>query len=554
MDLEKPIRLAQNRAACASIVTTTFPRAAAILADYLGRITGGSFPIRAVTDVTTNFLLRTPQNAEEMPNPDSFRYRIYDKDILLEAPNEQAAVYGVYDFLETVCGCRYYTPREEFVPFDANLSVQFSSRECAPVLAYREVYYRDFFQAEFAEKHKMTSQQNKDQVWGFWCHSFATLCPPEVYFPSHPEYFALYQGKRVGENAQPCLSNPDVLEIMTENLRRHMEEKPQCRFWSISQNDNNAYCTCPRCREINEREGSPMGSVLDFVNRIAARFPDKTISTLAYWYTRKPPKTIRPAKNVHIMLCNIEANRGEPIETDPRSAGSREELLAWEQICPSISLWDYCIEFRNLVSPFPNLRVIPQNIRFFAKHHVTMLFSQGNREYEGEFSALRGYLLAKCMWQPDVDADQVIDDFCRGYYGPAAPFLLRYIQESTDAMEAAGGELNIFGGPEDGRDSWLDEAHFARYESLAQQALDAVRQDAALYFRVCTAVMPVWYAGIVLEYGDRSARLERIGKFASHARLLGLERVEEWHITPDQFLTDAMAALQRQQEDAPCPM
>ncbi len=540
MDLQKPLVLAINRKPNAFIVTQSFSRAAGILADYLKKITGGAFPIQAVTNVQNNLVLKQVENQ----NPDGFCYYIYDKDIVFEAPNEQAAVYAVYDFLEKVCGCRYYTSTEEYVPFDGNLTVEFDRVDAAPIMAYREVYYRDYFHPEFAEKHKMTAAGAKDAVWGFWCHSFETLLPVEEYFEEHPEYFALYQGKRVGKNAQPCLSHPDVLEIMCQNLKKHMDAKPHCRFWSVSQNDNDAYCSCDKCREINEREGGPMGSVLDFVNKVAARFPDKTISTLAYWYTRKPPKNIRPAENVHIMLCNIEANRGFPIETDEKSKDSREELLAWEQICDNISLWDYCIQFRNLVSPFPNLRVIPQNIRFFVAHNVKMLFSQSNREYEGEFAALRGYLLAKCMWNPDADAKEVMKEFCKGYYGAAAEPILQYIEESTDAMEAAGGELSIFGGPLDAKDSWLDEAHYARYEALIDAAFAAVEGFETLTYRVKSAAMPIWYAGIVLGYGDKQERLSRILKFAAHARKQGLQRVEEWQITPDRFITDALAALE----------
>ena len=542
MNLEKPLTLAQNRKANANIVTQDFSRAASILQQYLKKITGANFNVQAVTDVQNDIILRKV----ERENPDGFAYYIYDKDIVIEAPNEQAAVYAVYDFLEQVCGCRYYTSTEEYVPFDANLTVQFSKVESDPVMAYREVYYRDYFNPEFAEKHKMTASGAKNAVWGFWCHSFNTLMPAEEYFDKHPEYFALYEGKRVGKNAEPCLSNPEVFDIMVNNLRKYMEEKPECRFWSVSQNDNNAYCRCEKCRAIDEAEGTPMGSVLNFVNKVAEQFPDKIISTLAYWYTRKPPKTIRPAKNVHIMLCNIEANRGAPIETDERSLGSKEELLAWEQICDNISLWDYCIQFRNLVSPFPNLRVIPQNIRFFVEHNVKMLFSQSNREYEGEFSALRGYLLAKCMWEPNVDAKAVIREFCEGYYGAAAAPIMTYIEEVHDAMEQAGGELSIFGGPLDAKDSWMDEAHYARYNELAEQALAAVKGDESLTFRVKTAVMPIWYAGIVLEYGDKTERAARIQRFAAQARRLGLERVEEWKITPDQFITDAIVALEKE--------
>ena len=540
MNLQKPLVLAKNRKAVARIIDRDFPRAASILADYLKKITGGDFVLQSFTDGNCNLVLRRWENA---PHADGFRYYIYDKDIVFEAPNAQAAVYAVYDFLETVCGCRYYTSTEEYIPFDANLTVEFSTRECIPQLDYREVYYRDFFNPEFAEKHKMTAQNARHSVWGTWCHSFQEFLDPDIYFEEHPEYYALYQGKRVGKNAEPCLSNPEVFDVMAANIEKAMAEKPECNFWSISQNDNDAYCTCEKCRELDEAEGSPMGSVLNFVNKMARRFPDKTISTLAYWYTRKLPKTLRPEKNVHIMLCNIEANRGLPIETDPRSLGSKEELLAWEEVCHNISLWDYCIQFRNLVSPFPNLRVIPKNIRFFLDHNVKMLFSQSNREYEGEFAALRGYLLAKCMWEPDLDADAVIREFCEGYYGPAAPAILTYIEEIHDAMEAAGGELSIFGGPLDAKDTWMDEAHYSRYNALAEEALAAVSGNAQLLHRVKTAVMPIWYAGIVLGYGDRQTRLERIQKFAAQARKVGLEKVEEWTITPDMFLTDAMAAL-----------
>ncbi len=531
--------LSHNRSASAAVVTTDFPRAAGVLADYLGRVTGAEFPIQSVTDGRCNLILKKA----EMAHPEAFRYRIQDKDLVMEAANDQGAVYAVYDFLETVCGCRYYTRTEEYIPFDGNLTVEFEAREQAPVMDYREVYYRDFFDPVFAEKHKMTSQSARHKVWGTWCHSFQEFLDPDIYFDQHPEYYALYKGERVGRNAQPCLSNPDVLEIMCQNIEKAMEAQPEVRFWSISQNDNDAYCSCPACRSLDEAEGSPMGSLLTFVNKVARRFPDKTISTLAYWYSRKLPKTVRPEKNVHIMLCNIEANRGLPIATDPLNEGTREELLSWEAICDNISLWDYCIQFKNLVSPFPNLRVIPENIRYFRDHKVKMLFSQANREYEGEFSALRGYLLAKCMWDTDLDGQSVIEEFCRGYYGPAADAIVSYIQESTDAMEAAGGKLSIFEGPLDEK-QWLDEEHYSRYEGLMKDAMTAVKDLPQYLHRVKTAAMPIWYAGIVLGYGSKEERLARITAFASQARKTGLQKVEEWTITPDMFLTDALAALE----------
>ena len=113
------------------------------------------------------------------------------------------------------------------------------------------------------------------------------------------EYYALRNGKRIP--TQLCLTNPDVLKITIDNLRRKMAANPGAVYWSVSQNDNRQYCTCPKCRAIDEREGSPSGSIIDFVNKVADEFPDRMISTLAYEYSRAP-KNLKPG-NTSILCC-----------------------------------------------------------------------------------------------------------------------------------------------------------------------------------------------------------------------------------------------------------
>ncbi len=537
MNHVKPLQIAKDRNPLVKIVENQWKRPSQILRKYLTQITGAEFETLNVVTVNPQIIF-----AKKDYGSSGFGYRICDKDLFIEAGNEQAAVYAVYDFLERIIGCRYYTSEEEYVPKDANLTVCFEDYSFTPILEYRENYYRDYQNKEFAEKHKMAPAE-KHEGWGFWCHSFETLVSPDEYFDTHPEYFSLYQGERVGKNAQLCLSNPEVFDILVKNLRKHMEKHPEAKYWSVSQNDNDAYCHCEKCMAMNEEDSSPMGSVLRFVNKVAKQFPDKTISTLAYWYTRKAPKVTRAENNVHIMLCNIEANRGMPIETDPRSAESKQELLDWKELCGNVFLWDYCIQFRNLVSPFPNLRVLGPNIRFFVENNVRSLFSQSNREIGGEFSALRGYLISKLMWDPYCDEKAVMQDFLNGYYKQAAPYIAQYIDIMHDALEASGGELNIFGGPLDCCKTYFTKELFRQYMELFDQAEYAVANDAEALFRVKTARMPVYYAALCLNYGTKEELLEMLSRFASQARKIGLEKVEEWKITTDQFVTDTVARL-----------
>lgn len=79
---------------------------------------------------------------------------------------------------------------------------------------------------------------------------------------------------------------------------------------SVSQNDGNyTNCTCDACKAIDDYEGALSGSIITFLNKLAARFPDKEFSTLAYLYTMNPPKRVKPLPNVNIMLCDIDCDR-----------------------------------------------------------------------------------------------------------------------------------------------------------------------------------------------------------------------------------------------------
>lgn len=46
-------------------------------------------------------------------------------------------------------------------------------------------------------------------------------------------------------------------------------------YWSVSQMDGNGNCTCDECKYLDEYDGSPSGSILNYVNKIANKFPDK---------------------------------------------------------------------------------------------------------------------------------------------------------------------------------------------------------------------------------------------------------------------------------------
>ena len=156
-------------------------------------------------------------------------------------------------------------------------------------------------------------------------------------------------------DGQLCLSNPEVLEELCKNLETKMKENPDKKIWSVSQNDNESSCQCENCRRLDSIYGGVSGTMIWFVNQVAERFPDKVISTLAYQQTRHAPKNIKPAENVNIMLCSIECPRHRPISADSSEHSFQRDLADWTALTHNIFLWDYVVQFRNYMDPFPNL-------------------------------------------------------------------------------------------------------------------------------------------------------------------------------------------------------
>ncbi len=533
--------------------TETALRAAEILRKYICDVTECSLPIaekicekclknKIILDVEP-FVYYT---ASSYPDLGDEGFIIAEKDgtVFILAASDTSLIYGCYEFLEKYFGCLWLTSSEDYIPHMCTAEIPDGTFEVSrPALNYRELYYRDSWDPVFAEKHKLNGQlsfvKEKKVIeghknWGFWCHSFFKLVPPSEYFDDHPEYFSLVDGERV-KDGQLCCTNDEMIAVAIKNLRKFIDEKPEAKYWSVSQNDTTRFCTCEKCKKLDEEAGSHIGSIMYFVNKVAEAFPDKIISTLSYWYSRTAPKKIEMRENVHIMLCNIECDRSKPIPQNPQCESFVKDLAVWHNYCENIFLWDYDIQFANLISPFPNLRILAPNMKFFYENNVRSIFNQGNREKNGDFWALRSYLLAKLSWDPYCDINKIRTDFINAYYGPAAPYIDKYLNTMADELEKTGEGLSIFGHPQD--EKFLSGEMIPIYLSYFNDAENAVRDDKKYLLRVEEDKLGLVYAILKAKlYNSEDEKTEYISFFRRVATETGLEKVEEWKITVDMFL------------------
>ena len=343
------------------------------LQSYLKQISGAELPI--VTDAAapgekeiivgkTNRETEGEFNREEL-GEDGFIIKTVENKLYLVGGEKRGTLYSVYEFLESYLGCGFYTQDVEVVPEMTTVILEpIAEDKQIPVVLWREMGWEDYGNVPtFCAKRKVFDNGGKyvedewggERGWAGGTDNVSRLVSPAEYYDTHPEYFALVNGERMKENVgggpQLCLSNPEVLEVLTEKVREQLKNgKDKLGMYAVAQMDNQSCCMCDNCMKIYEEEGGAFSStMLRAVNYVATalkeEFPEMMFLTLAYNYTSSAPTVTKPVDNVAIMKTvhkcmshdvNAECSKiytGATSNIDGTANSFVEDLTAWGKIC-----------------------------------------------------------------------------------------------------------------------------------------------------------------------------------------------------------------------------
>lgn len=422
--------------------------AAEQLQQYLQQVTGAQFFIEPETSVkagTPQILVGDgarvkallPHQDWDSLGTDGIVIKTVGNNLILAGGRPRGTLYAVFQFLEDSVGCRWWTPPENAILHQSTLDVPSQNVIYMPPFNYRE-HYTNEVQADpvFATIMRENGNAQKQTAeWGGhytilgFVHTFSKLLPPEKYFKDHPDWYSdpangnkpctVASKMPDAQATQLCVSNPAVVDELTKQALVLIATNPEAGYISISQNDNCNFCQDPADIALAEKEGSNEGPILNFVNQVAARihqqYPDFLVETLAYSGTEKPPKNIRPGKNVLIRLAPLSSDFGHPLNSD-WNAETRDNLHGWSKIAPQLFVWNYVTNFRANVMPHPDWLGLGPDLRFFAAYNVKGVFEQGD-DYTngvGDFVQLRAWLMGHLMWNPNLDQEKLTDEFFAG--------------------------------------------------------------------------------------------------------------------------------------------
>lgn len=523
-------------------------KAAAVINTFTKESTGVDFAIQAKGEVTHAIILEKSPITNMFPE-DSYSIQAVGKNIYIKGSGK-GVLFAAYRYVRDIIGGRKwyvgkentYVPKLTFLAVDSDLKIY-----SKPNFEFREVYFPVELDQEYMDWYGL---HNLEERWGDWGHTFSKILPPSVYFKEHPEYYSLYDGKR--QPIQLCLSNEDVFNLTVAYFKRRISENPTAIYWSIAANDDIGSCTCDRCQAIDKREGGAQGSLIHFVNRVAAQFPDKKFTTLAYLESANAPTHLKVADNVSVILSNIDAFRKNDIGSEPSAATFRRQLGAWKAKAKHVFVWDYLTQFTNYLAPFPIQGTMQESLQYLKTQGVEGVFLQGGGATYSDMAELNAYILANLAWDTTLSEEQLTNEFIEGYYSEAGPFIKAYLAERRNHLPGPSSALSIYGNPIDNRHDFLSPEAMDKYSKLLEKAEIASEGNPLLESRVRRIGLGLDYTylqqarfygphqhGIFEKEGERWLVRPKVSRkvtqFVEDAKKLGVIELAEAGASPDSY-------------------
>ncbi len=290
-------------------------------------------------------------------------------------------------------------------------------------------------------------------------HTQNRLLPNVDYGKTHPEFFALIDGKRSArvDERKLCNSNPELPGEIARNMGAMLEQLPGIDLISLSPTDGQSWCECDDCRAMDDDTTDPNGPKVPrdrgysrrqmiLYNRVAEKlqekFPDQLILVGAYNTYTWPPRdaTVRGHKNLAVVICHYQPSAAclaHPVN-DPTCEPNgryRELIRAWQGHTPHVYFYEYYWKVNWLDLPWPITHTVAVDIPYYKSIGVEGVYTQYTAgSIWSNFIPM--YVVARLLWDHTTDVPAVLDELYTKFYGKAATPMRRWHEILETRMAA----------------------------------------------------------------------------------------------------------------------
>ena len=257
-------------------------------------------------------------------------------------------------------------------------------------------------------------------------------------------------------------------EIIKDLQRYPVAKSPEKNYMFLGQEDNGGNCLCEYCVQQTEIDGSPAGMEIrsanklirkikawmnekdEFGNYVNAEYrrPAFKMVVMAYGTSVTAPTHYDETlgKNVINPGCEIDEDVIIMIvaQSSPNHAiyhranqNSYTQQKKWLDVVPSLWVWNHVFHHHN-IPYFADILTCFNNDRFqwWAEANASHLFNEiGGGKYSQNWYDMYFYVFYKLSWDSTLPMNELIENFCREYYGPAADTMMELFFEQQHYMQ-----------------------------------------------------------------------------------------------------------------------
>ena len=461
-------------------ITETY--AAEELRDTLKKISGVTLPIEKTDTVPAEnaVVIGTPATSPEIKKltdtlkvqPDKIeKIAVVTRDgkLYLAGNRPRAALYAVYTFLQDQLGCRwfwdgptgeYITPRSEYTlpELAFHYSPPFRFRVMSPCGLHRHVPTEIWLARNRANGASRTIaiRDKTDSIKRGGGH---TVCVPKSSFAEHPDWFSMIDGKRVPEGRAGCWSNPEYFQYLVQkhvDIIRKNGVELLCAFPA----DIMLRCQCPECTKNPDPPSRWFEFYYKLTQAIHKECPDVEFAGVAYQEFRTEP--VSPVKGmVYVEYCHYNRCYVHKLD-DPNCQTNKDSMRKFRNWQKKAPMGVYGYEFdvfkytEPLYRPFWNMTAdAMKHFRDMKLVRVKTEMSVNQRKgvtrpnMHQQSVRVANYMYTQQMWNPDVDTQALLKDFCDHVYGAGGKAMYEYHTAMAASWDKMKLHLSYFGNTPD---------------------------------------------------------------------------------------------------------
>ena len=421
--------------------------AAAELAKFLGKSLHATIPVvhRYDSDSGTTLLIgyhgikgfgRKPDH--EALGDDGYVYRVRNDDLLIAGATPRGTLYGVYNYLRDYAGWEWYSIDDPGTPGGhlSRIPLPDADEEHTPRFLYRELFApeggdnphavfaaRLMLNGQLGHRHARNPDENLTRMlkarqgWGV---DFDSVLDIGYDNPLDDE-----------------LTDRAVAAIR-HVMNREGYGRPQKKLLTYAQIehiDGSGRSDDPDVRDFAREHKADSAPLVELVRRTAERtaerFPRLRVMAQAYLWSLKPPIGLTLPDNAGVNVSPIELDWARAIDRGEYNRKYFTYLKHWRRVTDHLWVWLYSTNFSGYYQPlptiYPMIKTLKRLDRIGAVEGIFLQDSYSTRY--GSFAALHAWVYGRLLWDPGLDGDALVRQFCDGYYGPeAGPILYRYIR------------------------------------------------------------------------------------------------------------------------------